>query len=91
MALEAMARGRHVMWSYPFPTAIHTRDAASGREQLERLVELHETKQLELNRAGADYVRQYFSPNRIKSDMLGRWRKIIESPSGLACSAPSRA
>jgi hypothetical protein len=91
MALEALARGRHVMWSYPFPTAIHTRDAVTAREHLERLLELHESGQLEINQTGSNYIREHFSPEKIKSDMLSRWRQIIEAPSNLACSALSRA
>jgi glycosyltransferase involved in cell wall biosynthesis len=86
MALEALAHGRHVMWSYPFSGAIHVRDASGGRIELERLYELHQARRLEINRGGAEFISQNFSPETIREGILSRWRKIVEVPIQLAAS-----
>src|SRR5262249_49925263 len=80
MALEALAHGRHVIWSYPTPGVIQCRDAASARTELERLLELHRTGRLERNHLGAEYVAKHFSSAVIRDGMLAGWQKIIESP-----------
>ena len=89
MALEAMAHGRHVLWSYPFPYALQVRDADSARLELQRLLDLHEQGHLGFNRHGADYVRLNFAPHKIKHQMLARWRTIIEPPLSFPQSALS--
>lgn len=81
MALEALAQGRYVIWSYPFSAAIRARDGGAARMELERLFELHEARQLDINRAGAEYIEQNFSPERIKSEILSRWKDIVEARS----------
>jgi hypothetical protein len=86
MALEALAHGRHVMWSYPFRGAIHVRDASSGRIELQRLFELHQARRLEINSAGVEFIAQNFSPQKIREGILGRWKKIVEAPLRLARS-----
>jgi hypothetical protein len=86
MALEALAHGRHVMWSYPFTGAIHTRDAGAGRMELERLFELHQAKRLEINRTGAEFIAQNFSPAKIREGILSRWKTIVKAPLQLAPS-----
>jgi len=80
MALEALAHGRHVIWSYPSPGVIQSRDASTARIELERLLELHQTHRLELNRPGAEFVAANFTPTRIRDGMLERWRQIVQSP-----------
>lgn len=91
MALEALAHGRHVIWSYPFSAAIHAREVGAARMEIERLWDLHQTQQLGLNRVGADFIEQNFSPAKIKADMLRRWKHIVESSSPVTSSGcPSR-
>lgn len=80
MALEALAHGRHVIWSYPSPGVVQSREAKTARTELERLLDLHRHGRLALNQAGSDFVEKNFSPNVIRNGMLGGWRKIIESP-----------
>ncbi|HXM98829.1 MAG TPA: hypothetical protein VN982_10170 [Candidatus Dormibacteraeota bacterium] len=80
MALEALAHGRHVIWSYPFTGAHHAKEAEPARIELQRLLELHEEKKLELNHTGADYVAQNFCSEKIKNNLLTRWRAIVEAP-----------
>jgi hypothetical protein len=91
MALEALAQGRYLIWSYPFPAAIHARDTSSARMEIERLVELHESQLLQINRSGAEYIEQHFSPAKIRSDMLRRWKCIVQSTVPVASSqVPAR-
>jgi glycosyltransferase involved in cell wall biosynthesis len=89
MALEALAHGRYVIWSYPFSASIHAREAISARLEIERLFELHETNQLEINSSGAQFVQNNFSSAKIRSEMLSKWSKIVESPLPLASSERS--
>jgi hypothetical protein len=78
--LEALAHGRHVIWSYPLPGALLARDAATSRAELERLFDLHEANALDVNVRGAEFVARNFSPVKIRDEFLSRWRAIIESP-----------
>lgn len=77
-ALEALAHGRHVIWSYPFPHCIHSTSVEMDAAEIERLYSLHQAKKLSLNQAGIDFMAERFSPERIKEEFLQRWRKIIE-------------
>jgi glycosyltransferase involved in cell wall biosynthesis len=79
--LEALAHGRHVIWSYPITGALLARDAATSRAELERLFDLHEANTLDVNRVGAEFVARNFSPDKIRDEFLSRWRTIVEAPS----------
>jgi hypothetical protein len=76
-ALEALAYGRHVIWSYPFPGALHAMDARSAQAQIERLFEEHQAGCLFLNTDGARFVSQNFSASRIRDGILSRWSAIL--------------
>lgn len=92
MALEALAHGRYVIWSYPFSAAIHAREVTAARIEIERLWDLHNSAQLPLNLTGAEFIQRNFAPAKIKSDMLRRWKHIVESSSPLTFpESPSRA
>ena len=80
MALEALAHGRHVIWSYPSPGVVQSNEANTARIELQRLLDLHRDGRLALNQAGADFVEKNFSPDVIRNGMLAGWRKVIESP-----------
>jgi len=80
MSLEALSHGRYVLWSYPFPHCIQSSSAETDIAELQRLHALHQAKSLPLNRSGADFVAQRFSPECIREDYLRRWREIILSP-----------
>jgi hypothetical protein len=80
-ALEALAHGRHVLWTYPFPEATVAGDAVSGYEQLQRLQELHARGELFVNQTGRDYIASNFTPAVIREGILSRWRRIIDSQS----------
>jgi len=76
--LEALAHGRHVIWSYPLTGASLARDAATSGAELERLFDLHEANALDVNVKGAEFVARNFSPDKIRDEFLSRWRTIVE-------------
>jgi hypothetical protein len=78
MVLAALAHGRHVLYTYPFPGCIQSSGAASARIELERLKDLHATGHLGLNETGRKTVTNEFSPEAIRAGVLGRWKAIIE-------------
>jgi len=78
-ALEALAHGRHVLWSYPFPGATVAKDATSGYAEIQRLHDLHLQGKLQTNHVGAEYVAAHFTPGIIRDGILSRWKNIVES------------
>jgi glycosyltransferase involved in cell wall biosynthesis len=80
MALEALAHGRHVLWSYPFPAARLVDGAAAARAALQQLEHQHRRGVLELNEAGIDLIARDFSPDRIRNEILRRWQDILCAP-----------
>jgi len=84
MALEALAHGRHVIWSYPSPGIIQSREASTARIELQRLLDLHRDGRLAFNHAGVDFVAKSFSPDVIRNGMLAGWRKIVHSQPSFA-------
>lgn len=66
MVLEALARGRYVVYSKEFPFAENVRGLVEAREALARL-----SLQRHPNRAGAEYVREHYSLRK-EADKLGR-------------------
>jgi hypothetical protein len=77
MSLEALSRGRYVMWSYPFPHCAQTSNLEQDMAELRRLYTLHQAGMLPLNRPGIEIVKQRFSPQAIREEHLRRWREII--------------
>lgn len=86
VSLEALAHGRHVLWSYPFPGCSVAGDAISGYQEIQRLYDLHCNGELQPNQSGAEYIAENFRPSVIRNGILGRWKKIIESPAGAAAA-----
>jgi glycosyltransferase involved in cell wall biosynthesis len=87
MALEALAYGRYVLWTYPFTGAIQTQDPIKARNHIEAMFELHHSGRLPLNRAGAEYVGANFSRAQIRRSLLERWRGIVHPAVGSAAPA----
>jgi glycosyltransferase involved in cell wall biosynthesis len=83
VALEALGQGRHTLWSYPFPGSVVAKDAISGYQEIQRLHELHQQGLLGINQTGADHIARHFTPAKIRSGILSRWKHIIESPAGI--------
>jgi hypothetical protein len=78
MALEGLGHGRHVLWTYPFEGCVQVKNAEHAAAELRRLHTMHERKSLQINSAGIDLVRREFTPERIKTNMLKRWRDVIQ-------------
>ena len=79
MVLEALAQGRHVLYSYPLRGCIHVKNAQAAIKELERLINMHDSRMLGLNSAGLEAVDQEFSAERVRESLLMRWEKIILS------------
>jgi hypothetical protein len=62
MVLEALAHGRHVVWSYPLGPLVATRSYGELHAEIMRLRTLHQEGRLEINREGAAWVRQEYAP-----------------------------
>jgi hypothetical protein len=58
MVLEAMSRGRHVVWTYQIPGVRTVKTTEDALEALVHLQSLHRDGNLEFNTAGRDYVAQ---------------------------------
>lgn len=86
MVLEALAQGRHVIYSYPFPACIKASTAESAQLELERLCSLHASGSLNLNDAGIKIASEEFSPQRVRSTLLRKWAESIRS----STSSPAR-
>lgn len=81
MVLEALAHGRHVLYSYPFSGCIQVTAATAARRELERLLNLHDSKALSLNDEGIRTIAQEFTPARVRSNLFRRWAEIIDTNS----------
>ena len=80
MVLEALAQGRHVLYSYPFPACLRATSAAAAGHELERLFALHATGALEPNELGVQLMARDFSPESVRSELLNRWKQMILAP-----------
>ena len=73
MVLEALARGRHVVWSYPMP---HCRRAATAEDALtETRAALADGRP---NAEGAAYVRSTFDPEAQRRRLVTMYRELAQ-------------
>jgi hypothetical protein len=77
MVLEALAHGRHVLYTYPHPGCICSTTVAIARSEIEKFRQLHDSGRLELNRLGMEYVAQHCSRESVRSELLKRWEQVI--------------
>lgn len=77
MVLEALAQGRHVLYSYPLSGCVEVKTAAAAARELRRLQELHDSQVLSVNESGMRSIAKDFSPQKVRSDLLRRWEEII--------------
>lgn len=80
MVLEALAQGRHVLYSQPLPGCIHAQSVTQARTELVRLMALHENHALQLNIEGMQSIARDYAPAKVRSELLRRWEEIILSP-----------
>lgn len=81
LVLEALAQGRHVLYSYPFSNCIHATAPDAARLELERLFNLHESQKLFLNEAGIRMIAREFTPERVRANLFSRWAEVIDANS----------
>jgi hypothetical protein len=62
MVLEALARGRYVVWSHPLEGAFEARNADDIVDYLSKLHDAHVQGNLQINEPGLRAVEQSFSP-----------------------------
>jgi hypothetical protein len=79
LVLEALAQGRHVLYSCPFPSCIHVTTATAARREIESLLSLHESKRLFLNEAGIRTITQDFTPERVRANLFAKWTEVINA------------
>lgn len=79
MILEALAQGRHVLYTYSHPGCIRATDASSALREIEALRAKHGAGILDLNSAGMQYIDSYCSVEKVRDEILGRWKDIVTS------------
>lgn len=79
MVLEALAQGRHVLYSQPFPGCIHVNGAPQARAELQRVLTLDRACALQLNTNGMRLITRDFAPEKVRANLLRRWEEIILS------------
>jgi hypothetical protein len=77
MVLEALAQGRHVIYSYSFPACVKATSIGEAQWELEKLRSLHLSGKLGLNETGANVVREVFSPKKVRSTLFRKWGEIL--------------
>lgn len=70
LVVEALARGRHVVWNYQFPGVIAARRTVDALEALQGLKARHDAGLLEVNRAGYDFVSSNFRREQLARNFI---------------------
>jgi len=73
MVLEALALGRHVIWTKKFPFVRQVVDFASIHQNVSELLALHETGALRFQQDAADFVRKRYDRERCVRDIAAAW------------------
>lgn len=80
--VEALARGRHVIWTYDLPGVIQSRSSEDAIAKLRRLYQTHCSGALEVNRPGIEYVRTHHDPALVAKGIAERIRTAIAASDG---------
>lgn len=83
LVLEALAHGRYVLWTYPFPGVERADTVEAAEAVIDDLSRRHAAGALRLNHHGRGAVLEMFEPARVRDDIvegLGaiaeqRWRR----------------
>jgi len=76
-AVEALARGRYVIWTYPIPGGIRASGFESVEAQLRGLIERHRAGNLPPNRSGRTLTLANFSPTRLTTELDRRLQSLL--------------
>ncbi len=82
MALEALSRGRYVIWTHPQEGAILARTLDEVTSALRELAQRHAAGRLGANDEGARLVRERFDYDSLLAALDGRLRELVESTPG---------
>jgi hypothetical protein len=77
--LEALSHGRYVLYSYPLTGCVQVTSTRAACAEIEKLLACHEAGILQLNEVGRSYIAQEYAPEKVSSELLDRWEKIILS------------
>lgn len=76
--VEALGRGRHVIWTQRVPGALHAESADAALAQLRLLRDAHDAGTLSVNLQGAQYVLAHHDPARVASRIAGALQSAAE-------------
>ena len=78
LVLEALASGRHVMWTHPFP-GVHVIDSVeAAKVRLDELHRQHVEGRLTPNHEGRAGVLAMFESSSVRADLLQQLTRIME-------------
>ncbi|HTX04166.1 MAG TPA: hypothetical protein VMD07_10870 [Candidatus Acidoferrales bacterium] len=69
MVLEALARGRYVIWSRPCHGTLIGKRLEEVMEHLRRLYEMQQAGRLDLNVEGVEWIRRCFAPDTVTREI----------------------
>jgi hypothetical protein len=77
MSIEAMSRGRYVIWTYPMTGVIQADGLPAVVAVLRDLSERHKRAELPLNEEGMRFARENFDSDQIAAEIDRRLRALI--------------
>jgi len=77
MVLEALSRGRHVIWTFPVEGAIRACGYEAVRDALASLYERHRSGTLGLNEAGARHALTHFDFDTLAAALDTRLQRVL--------------
>jgi hypothetical protein len=77
MTLEALAHGRHVLWTKEFPFVTHVRTYDEMQQALSELLGAHERGELEPQDQASRYIAQTYSPQRCMEAIVSTWDEAV--------------
>ena len=77
MVLEALAAGRHVLWTQPFPYCANVQTAHDIERQLINLLALHRSNSLRPQAEAAQMVRTQYSKSACLQKLLTSWAQSV--------------
>lgn len=78
MALEALSRGRYVVWTFPMPGCIQASGFEAVAAALRELQDRHQRGELGLNQEGMEFARANYDPGHIADQIDGRLRALMQ-------------
>ncbi len=79
MAIEALSRGRYVIWTYPMPGAVQASGYDEVSSALRDLYERHLRGELPLNEQGRQSVLALFDTTRLALELSNRLKRLLKA------------